>query len=204
MKAPLATLVAILSGVLVIIGLLLRPMLDGMLAIRFQLALILAGAAALVGVANLLVFHLGRIQRREKRSVYSFVALASFLVTLLAGILMGSSTRNFNQIVTGIQFPIEASLMGLAAISMAFSSLTLINRKNRNPFYILFLASGLFFLLILIGYMNAVDSPTIRQIIEIVKAIPLGGVRGLLVGIALGSLLTGLRVILGTERPYEG
>jgi hypothetical protein len=31
-----------------------------------------------------------------------------------------------------------------------------------------------------------------------------GGARGLLIGIALGVLLTGLRVIFGVDRPYGG
>jgi hypothetical protein len=31
-----------------------------------------------------------------------------------------------------------------------------------------------------------------------------GGARGLLLGIALGALLTGLRVIFGVDRPYGG
>jgi hypothetical protein len=31
-----------------------------------------------------------------------------------------------------------------------------------------------------------------------------GGARGLLLGIALGTLLTGLRVLFGVDRPYGG
>jgi prolyl-tRNA editing enzyme YbaK/EbsC (Cys-tRNA(Pro) deacylase) len=31
-----------------------------------------------------------------------------------------------------------------------------------------------------------------------------GGARGLLIGIALGTLLTGLRVLFGVDRPYGG
>jgi len=32
----------------------------------------------------------------------------------------------------------------------------------------------------------------------------LGGARGILIGVALGSLLTGLRVLFGFDRPYGG
>jgi hypothetical protein len=31
-----------------------------------------------------------------------------------------------------------------------------------------------------------------------------GGARGILLGVALGATATGLRVLLGTERPYGG
>jgi uncharacterized membrane protein len=32
----------------------------------------------------------------------------------------------------------------------------------------------------------------------------LGGVRGILIGVALGALTTGLRVLFGADRPYGG
>ena len=35
-------------------------------------------------------------------------------------------------------------------------------------------------------------------------AVAEGGARGLLIGIALGTLLTGLRVLFGMDRPYGG
>jgi hypothetical protein len=39
-------------------------------------------------------------------------------------------------------------------------------------------------------------------ILSIEGAIAGGGARGLLIGIALGTLLTGLRVLFGVDRPY--
>jgi uncharacterized membrane protein len=32
----------------------------------------------------------------------------------------------------------------------------------------------------------------------------LGGVRGILIGVALGALTTGLRILFGADRPYGG
>jgi hypothetical protein len=32
----------------------------------------------------------------------------------------------------------------------------------------------------------------------------LGGARGILIGVSLGILTTGLRVLFGTDRPYGG
>jgi len=32
----------------------------------------------------------------------------------------------------------------------------------------------------------------------------LGGARGILIGVGLGALLTGLRVLFGIDRPYGG
>jgi hypothetical protein len=34
--------------------------------------------------------------------------------------------------------------------------------------------------------------------------LPIAGARGILLGIALGSVTTGLRILLGADRPYSG
>jgi hypothetical protein len=38
----------------------------------------------------------------------------------------------------------------------------------------------------------------------ITQVIALGGARGILIGVALGTLTTGLRVLFGADRPYGG
>jgi hypothetical protein len=37
---------------------------------------------------------------------------------------------------------------------------------------------------------------------EIVQVLAVGGARGILIGVALGAIVTGLRVLLAAERPY--
>jgi hypothetical protein len=41
-------------------------------------------------------------------------------------------------------------------------------------------------------------------ILGITGMISSGGARGLLIGVALGTLLTGIRVLFGIDRPYGG
>jgi hypothetical protein len=38
----------------------------------------------------------------------------------------------------------------------------------------------------------------------ITQVLALGGARGILIGVALGTLTTGLRVLFGADRPYGG
>ena len=204
MKATLATVVAISAGVLVLAGMLLRPLLDEMLTILLHLAVILAGAAVLIGIFNLISTHWMRVRHKEKKSVYSFVVIASFLITLLAGILLGPNTPDFDFIITGIQYPIEASLMSLTAVSLAFASLSLIRRKRRGLFVYLFLGSALFFILVSIGLFDSIDQPAVKAITDFLANLPVGGLRGLLIGMALGSIVTGIRIITGVDRPYAG
>ena len=204
MRATLATVIAISAGVLVLAGMLLQPLLDGLLTVLLHLAVILAGTAILIGIANLMSMHWMRVRHKEKKSVYSFVVIAAYLITLLAGILLGPNTPDFDFVITGVQYPIEASLMSLTAVSLAFASLSLIRRKRRGLFVYLFLGSALFFILVSIGLFDGTNQPVVKSIRDFFVGIPIGGVRGLLIGMALGSLITGIRIMTGVDRPYAG
>ena len=49
-----------------------------------------------------------------------------------------------------------------------------------------------------IGPLNNFLRPWIQHVFA------LGGARGILIGVALGTLTTGLRVLFGVDRPYGG
>jgi hypothetical protein len=204
MRSTIAAVIAISTGILVLASMFLHPLLDGLLTILLRLAVILAGAAILIGIANLVSMHWMRVRRKEKKSVYSFVVISAFLITLLAGILVGPNSPDFDFVITGLQYPIEASLMGLTAVSLAFASISLIRRKRRSLFVYLFLGSALFFILISIGVFEGSNQPFIKATGDFIENLPIGGIRGLLIGVALGSLITGIRIITGVDRPYAG
>ena len=46
--------------------------------------------------------------------------------------------------------------------------------------------------------------PGDQSIAQLLNVFSTGGARGLLIGIALGVLMTGLRIIFGVDRPYGG
>ena len=204
MRATLATVVAVTAGVLTLVGILMQPLMDGLLLAFLHLAILMAGVALLIGIVNLISTHWMRVRRKEKRSVYSFVVIAAFLITILAGILLGPNTPDFEFVVTGIQYPIEASLLSLTAVSLAFACLSLIRRKQRSIFVYLFLLSALFFILVSLGLFEGINNPLIRMMTRVIEGLPTGGIRGLLIGMALGSLITGIRILTGTDRPYAG
>jgi hypothetical protein len=50
-----------------------------------------------------------------------------------------------------------------------------------------------------------VNLPLIGEIRSWIVSVPaLGGARGILLGIALGTIATGLRILMGSDRPYGG
>ena len=70
---------------------------------------------------------------------------------------------------------------------------------------VIFLISALVFLVLLSGYLPlSSDVPVLNSALGFLNRLPLAGARGILLGVALGSLTTGLRILLGADRPYSG
>ena len=206
MKAPLATAVAIAVGLVVLAGYFLRPILDPVLTVLMQWAIILAGVATLVGIVNLLSVHWKKVQSGKKGAIYSVVALLAFGLTLLAGIILSPSNPQFKAVVTSIQMPVEASLMSLLVVTLAYASLRLLSKRSINLLSASFVVSAIIFLLLNLGFITSSlqNVPVFKDLVTGINQIPVGGTRGILIGVALGTLATGLRIILGGDRPYGG
>ena len=48
------------------------------------------------------------------------------------------------------------------------------------------------------------DIPLLTSLLSAFHQVPAAGARGMLLGIALGSLVTGIRILIGSEKPYNG
>ena len=59
-------------------------------------------------------------------------------------------------------------------------------------------------LLVLLGQSALGLVPALPKLKDWILEVPtMAGVRGILLGVALGALLTGVRLLLGLERPYS-
>ena len=199
---PLATALAIGAGFIVLVGYFI-PTFDFIRVELIQWAVIAGGAAVLVGVGNLFSVHFQKVRRREKDSVYSLLLLVSMLGTLLLGMLVGPLHPWMQAAVEGIVIPVEASLMALLAVTLVYASIRLL-RRRADWMSVIFLLTAITMLgasvilpLIFPGFGDAILSWTSLYLSG-------GGARGLLMGVALGALTTGLRVLFGIDRPYGG
>ena len=94
--------------------------------------------------------------------------------------------------------------MALLAVVLTMASFRLFQRR-RGLLPIVFAVSVLVFLLLNSGLLHSQQEiPFIAWILDAIHSLPVAGARGILLGIALGSLLAGLRILLGAERPYSG
>lgn len=199
----IAVVLAVATGLLVLIGYFI-PTLAPIQSMVLNWAIILSGTAALVGVFNLIWVHWVKISRREKGSLYSAILLICLVATLIFGMLLGPDDLNMRLLVNSIIVPVEATLMALLAVTLVYASVRLL-RRRANLMSVIFLATALLMLIASatlpfgeIGPLNNFVRPWFQH------AWSLGGARGILIGVALGTLMTGLRVLFGADRPYGG
>ncbi len=210
LNAPVSTAIAIGVGIIVLAGYFI-PSIESIRFIFLRTGLVLAAVALLVGILNLISVHIKKIGGENENSGYSLILLISLLVTLVIGIIDMVQNYLFGQpnfqmtnwVFTNIQLPIETSLLAVTAVSLIYAAASIL-RKRMDLFSITF-----FFvlLLILLGSFSIPPAtiPFLGVIRDWILRVPaLGGARGLLLGIALGTITTGIRILMGTDRPYGG
>lgn len=205
MRAPFSTAVAIAIGFIILIGYFIPvPQLQQIRSLLLSWGIILAGFAALIGIVNLIKVHWQKIQSPDGIKIYSLVLILAFLATFGAGIWFTPADSKYQQAVLSVITPVEISLMAILAISLAYAGLRLLQHRQ-NFMVIIFFFSTIFFLFLLAGLGATMqDVPILGGLFAFISRLPLAGARGILLGIALGTLTTGLRIILGADRPYSG
>ncbi len=205
MRAPLAAAIAIAVGSIVLAGYFFPlQLLKDVQALLIGWGVILTGVAALVGIFNLVGVHWRKMSAPTESDVYSPLLILAFLVTFVAGLILTPAGAQFQKVVTFIQAPVEMSMLALLAISLAYACLRLLQRR-KTTLSLVFLISALVFLIIGSGYLSALyQIAGLSDLYGLLTRLPLAGSRGILIGIGLGSLTAGLRILMGFDRPYSG
>ncbi len=203
MKGIISTSVAVLIGLIVLVGYFFQiPILFELRSLILDWAITLAAIMVFIGVLNLLSVNTSRITNKEKGGVYSLILIISLLVTLIIGLLFKPGHPVMDFIFYSVQLPVEKSLMALLAVTLLLASINLL-RRQPNLFSVIFLLTTL---LILLGTVPLPfgELPFIGDVLRpfIAQVLAASGARGILIGVALATLTTGLRVLLGADRPY--
>jgi hypothetical protein len=202
MKKILGIAVAIIVGLVVLAGYFFQPQLSPILALVFEWGLVLIGVAGLIGIGHLLAMHMRKIVRWEKRSFFSIIVLIAFLFAMIAGILLTPQNALYRNLVLNVQIPVETSLLAILAVTLFYAGLRLIRVRGWTPMSIAFLASAIFSLILDLGIIQTGGGTIASAVLAFFERLPLVGARGILLGMALGGLVVGLRVLLAIDRPY--
>jgi hypothetical protein len=153
---------------------------------------------------NLLRIHARGIRDSQLRP-YSFIMLLSMLIVLALGLppvpdqASGPAQPAVMWIFENVQLPIQASLSALLVFFVITAAYRLFSKRSLDSLVMLVVA-----LFVLAGQAALGLFPLLPDIREWILDVPaMAGVRGILLGVALGALLTGIRLLLGVERPYS-
>lgn len=173
--------------------------------ILMRWAVMLAAAALFLGLFNILSVHFSKVRDMETGWPYSGVLVLAFMVTIFFGLWFGPDSPVMIMVFNYVHLPIETSLMALLAVSLALAGFRIVYTR-RDLVSFVFIGTAILILLGTGPWPNTQESELylrlgmLRNWIAQVWAA--GGARGVLLGVALGAILTGLRVLLAVDRPY--
>lgn len=206
LKGLFSTAIAIATGLIVLVGYFVElPLLVNLRITILNWAIILAALALFIGVFNLLAVHADKVRSKKKGGFYSLILILSMLVTLVLGLWLRPDHPLMALIFNAIQLPVETSLMAMLVVTLTYASIRLLRRRN-NLISVIFLVTALLILLGSAPLPFIGSLPIVSDMIRpfIAQVLATAGARGILIGVALGALTTGLRVLFGAERPYGG
>lgn len=206
MMRILATVLAIASGLIVLLGYFLGDEIGVLARLQFILtdwAIVIAGMAVLVGIVNLISVQMEKVRARQAGGMYGALLVVSLVLTFGLGLVFGPDHSLMRLAVDAVIVPVEASLLAILAVTLVYASIRLMRRRT-DMMSVIFLVTVVLFLIAVMPTPFG-PIPVLDQIIlGVTGMISSGGARGLLIGVALGTLLTGLRVLFGIDRPYGG
>jgi hypothetical protein len=205
MRAPFSMAVAAITGVIILLAYFF-PVGPLVLVqqVMLQWAVILAAFALLVGVVNLLGVHWARIRANKPGGFYSMIVIVSLVVTAMTGLVFTPTGDWSLWLFNNIQLPIEISLFALLSIFFLYAGVRLLRRRF-DTLSVVFLLTAVVVLLGTAPLFFMEDLAALTTVRDyLVQVFALGGGRGILLGVALGTIVTGVRILIGSERPYSG
>jgi hypothetical protein len=163
-------------------------------------AVIIGAFALILGVFNILRVHGQRIVESGEGRLYSLVLLVAALLSWIPPLLHGPSAGTTQAMLDYVITPLGASLAALVVFTLTLSAVRLL-RHRRNPSSLLFIVVVA---LSLLGTTPLLGFEWLSDIRDWLIHVPgMAGIRGLLLGVALGTVITGIRVLLGSDRPHS-
>lgn len=198
--------IAAVVGLIVLIGYFISiPLILDFRQLLIQWAVLLAAAAIFMGLINLFIVHWNKVNDQEAGWAYSAILIFFLMVSLALGLIFGPDFEVMFLLFNYVQLPVEAALMALLAVSLVVAGFRFFSRR-RDIYSILFVLTATLVLLGNSPWLMGSDSGIALWIGNIrawiAQVWSTGGARGILLGVALGAVVTGLRVLMGTERPY--
>ncbi len=175
-----------------------------------QVVTVAGAIAVIVGILNLLTVHLRKLtQMQSVSSLYSGITVLTLVIVLALhflearGILTvgsaGNQTSVSLRLMDVLQVVIESALSGLLFFFLVYSAYRMMRRRV-SIWGVIFIIT---LLIVLLGYALPPGS-ILASLRDWVLRVPVAaGTRGLLIGIAIGTIAVAVRVLIGQDRVFR-
>ncbi len=200
MKKVLPTAAAIICGLFALVDFFVpHPLIDSLGAKLVEGVMILAAFALLAGILNLLGVHARRSSAGEKGQGYSIVLIAALLGTLAVGVVAPESGA-ISWIFGYMYYPLQSTMAALLAFFVVSAAYRVFRLRNGEA--LVMLVTSLLVLLAQLPFSRAL-APFLPLAREWILTVPVtAGMRGIILGTALGTIATSLRILLAVDHPY--
>ena len=171
--------------------------------------LILAAAAFVLGLVNLVQVNLPKVLERGRDWQYKAVMLVSLFGTLAAGFGAGPERRAdgtvYDWLYDFMFIPLNATMFALLAFYIASAAFRAFRARNLEATLLLGAAILVMLAQVPMGEQLPFVGKYLAAFKEWIMGVPnVAARRAIFIGAALGAVATGLRVILGIERSHLG
>ena len=175
---------------------------------------IIAAFAIWLGALNLMKVSGDTVYRREKGWPFAGMIILCFLVTSVVGFFFSGGPRfqdpgtPFDWIYQNVYNPLSATMFAMLAFFVASNAYRAFRARNREA--TLLLLAGFLVMLgrvpvgdVLTGFLP--EGYRLSNLADWIMNVPnKAGQRAIMIGIALGTVSTSLRLILGIEKSHLG
>ena len=164
--------------------------------------LVMSAIAVGIGIISLTRIHVRRIVGKRPHSLESAIMLITLAIFILVGAVLGSGDPSYVYMFQNIIVPLDSAMFSLAGFFMASAAYRAFRARSREALALLVAA-----VIVMLGQApigEAVWSgfPVLSQwILDVPNT---GGVRALIMGIAIGMLSLTIRMLMGHEKGYLG
>ena len=174
-----------------------------------QWGLVLAAAAYLLGIVNLIQVNIPKIARKQPDWVYKLVMLLSMVITMVIGFLGGPDRQTdgetYRWIYDSVFTPLSATMFSLLAFYIASAAFRAFRARDLDAGLLLGAAMLVMLARVPIGENLPYVGEGLGHLMNWIMDVPnTAARRSIFIGGALGAIATGLRVILGLERSHLG
>ena len=205
MKSIFSTSIAILAGLVVLVGYFVQiPVFMDLRSMFLDWAVILAAFMVIIGVLNITIANISQFTAGKKDGFLGLILIIAMFVTFVLGLILTPSHPIMSFIFNSIQLPVELSLMAVLSVTFVIAAIKLLKRKP-GWISLIFLVTAF---LILLGSAPSPfgEVPLVGSVLKpfIAQVLAASGARGILLGIGLAALTMGLRILFAADRPYGG